>query len=99
MNYLISRENANIEDVVDGTDGACAQIKPLLAYRVEIEGSHCICFAASAAKARWIAVKSYWEAGYGRKGVWPRPTAARCPIYDNHSLKKQPNRAYSEDYL
>ena len=73
---------------------------PLLAYRVQIDDMGCICFAATAPKARWMAVKAYWEAGYGRKGVWPCPVAARRPIYDNSPLAdRDPGRTYTEEYV
>lgn len=56
----------------------------LLAYRVTIDDMSCIVFAPTPAKARWMAIKSYWEAGYGRPRVWPRPSAVRTPHYDCH---------------
>jgi len=40
--------------------------KPLLAWTVEINAMSCVVFAATKDKAKWIAVKGYWDAGYGR---------------------------------
>jgi hypothetical protein len=54
-------------------------------------------FAATKAKAKWIAVRSYWDA-YGRNG-WPRPTAGRAERYDDSALRLQPPRAWTEDYV
>lgn len=72
----------------------------LVAYRVEIDDMGCICFASSPAKARWMAVAAYWEAGYGRRGVWPRPSAYRRPHLDSHPAKdRDPGRCYAEDTL
>ena len=72
----------------------------VLAWRIEIQDMSGICAAASAPKARWIAVRNYWEAGYGRKGLWPRPVAVREPRFDNHpTLVRDPHRIYNEQYL
>jgi hypothetical protein len=72
---------------------------PLLAWLVEINSMTCIVFAATKAKAQWIATKSYWEAGYGHRGQWPRAVASREPRYDKSTLKERPLQAYSEDYV
>lgn len=72
----------------------------LLAFDVEINSMHGIAFAATKPKARWIAVKSYWDAGYGRKGLWPRPVAVRAPRFDQYAQTiADHNKLYSEDYL
>lgn len=69
-----------------------------LAFRVTIHGDlSCIAFAATNAAARWIAVRSYWQA-YGRQREWPRTTAVRCPCYDRSPLRNEA-RAYSEEYV
>lgn len=69
-----------------------------LAWRVEIYDKPCIVFAATQAKAKWIAVKSYWNA-FGRSKVWPRPKASRAQIYDNSALRLQKPQAWSEEYV
>jgi hypothetical protein len=72
----------------------------LVAWYVEIHTMRCVVFAATAPKARWIAVKSYWEAGYGQKGMWPRPHAWRAPHFDKSRLAKEnPRVAYGEEYV
>ncbi len=77
-----------------------AQASPLPAFEVNIEDMRCIAFAETPAKARWKAVRAYWDAGYGRKGVWPRPTASRRPIFDGHAASvANPNRVFTESYL
>ena len=52
---------------------------PLFAFKVSIGDMTCVAFAESAPKARWLAVKSYWNAGYGNRRVWPRPSSTRYP--------------------
>lgn len=69
------------------------------AWEVDVDYTRCIVFAATAAKARWIAVKSYWEAGCGRKGEWPRPEARREPQFDNCRLSAELPRAFSREYV
>jgi hypothetical protein len=71
----------------------------LLAFEVEIHSMRCIVFARTAPKARWIAVRGYWEA-YGRgKGGWPRPIARRISRLDNSSLKDHPSRCWAPEYV
>lgn len=69
-----------------------------LAYEVEINSLSCVVFAETPAKARWIAVKGYWEAGYGRKGLWPRPKASRVPWLDNSPLRDRERKAWCPEY-
>ena len=70
----------------------------VVAWKVEIHGMTCIVFAATAPKARWLAVKAYWEA-YTKDG-WPRPVAWREKRFDNHYLAKEHNgRCFSPEYL
>ena len=57
----------------------------------------CIVFAATKAKAKWLAVKAYWDA-YGRDG-WPRPTAGRAERYDDSALRFREARAWTEDFV
>lgn len=71
----------------------------LLAFEVEIHSLTCVVFAATPAKARWLAVKGYWEAGYGRRGTWPRPVASRRPAFDSCSLKDRGPRAWAPEYV
>ncbi|MCX6497180.1 MAG: hypothetical protein NTU93_00085 [Arthrobacter sp.] len=69
----------------------------LLAWRVEIYDIVCIVFAATRDKAKWIAVRGYWDA-FGRR-QWPRPTARRAEVYDNSPRRLDPPQAWNEDYL
>jgi hypothetical protein len=70
----------------------------LLAFNVEIDSVHCIVFAATKAKARWIAVKGYREAGYNSHGGWPNAVAHRIPRLDNSPLKQRPAQCWAPDY-
>jgi hypothetical protein len=71
----------------------------LLAFEVEINSMTCVVFASTPAKARWIAVKSYWEAGYGRgSGTWPRAKAKRVPHLDKSPLRDREQKAWCPDY-
>jgi hypothetical protein len=73
---------------------------PVVAWEVEIYSMRCIVFATTAPKARWVAVRSYWEAGYGQKGMWPRPHAARCSAFDKSYLAQEDaTKAYTWDYV
>ena len=72
----------------DATDTAQSAWNGLLAFDVRIDDMHCICFAMSAPKARWMAVHGYWDAGFGRRGLWPRAVATRKPEYDNSPIRK-----------
>jgi hypothetical protein len=67
------------------------------AFIVEIDHLTCVVFATSAAKAKWIAVRSYWAAGFGRRDLWPRPRAARQPGYDRCELASRAERCWDED--
>jgi hypothetical protein len=70
---------------------------PLLAWTVEIHSMTCVVFAATKAKAQWIATKSYWEA-YEKNG-WPMAKAWRAKPYDKSRLRFEPPKAWSEDYV
>ena len=72
---------------------------PRVCWEVEIEGMSCFVFATTFAKAKWIAVRSYREAGYGSDGRWPYVTAVRRERHDKSPARLQPARAYGEDYL
>jgi len=67
-----------------------------VAWEVEINYMSCIVFAETKAKAKWVAVKSYWAA-YGRNGTWPHCDIARRPFHD--SFPGEPGRAYSPEYV
>ncbi len=67
-----------------------------LAWEVEINYMSCVVFAATKSKAKWIAVKAYWEA-YGRRKNWPHCTVARRPYYDK--FPGEAGRAYSPEYV
>lgn len=69
-----------------------------LAWRVEINDISCIVFAATKAKARWVAVRAYWEAGYGR-GTWPNPVAVRAPRHDNSPRRNEWPQAWNEEFV
>lgn len=64
-----------------------AELIPLLAWEVQIDSMRCFVFAADKPKAQWLATKAYWEAGYGRKGLWPRAFARRSPRHDDSPRK------------
>jgi hypothetical protein len=70
----------------------------LLAWKVEIDSMTCVVFAATKAKAQWIATRSYWEA-YDRTNGWPRAKAFRAKPYDNSLLRFESPRAWGEDYV
>ncbi|GEM_PF-6338320 len=70
----------------------------ILAWEVKIRSMSCIVFAATKAKAQWLATKSYWEA-FGRNG-WPCACATRAERYDKSALRFHPNqKAWCEDYV
>ena len=70
----------------------------LLAWTVEIHSMTCVVFAATRAKAKWIAVKAYWEA-YGRNG-WPNPICNRAECYDRSVLRHEAKHVpFSEEYV
>lgn len=54
---------------------------PLVAWEVEIHSMSCVVFAATKAKAKWIAVRDFWEA-YGSNGSWPHCSIVRSPFFD-----------------
>lgn len=72
----------------------------MLAWEVEIYDKRCIVFAATKAKARWIAVKGYWDAGYGRgRGDWPRAVAGRAERFDRSALRHKNAQPWTEEYV
>jgi hypothetical protein len=62
----------------------------LLAFEVEINYHGCVVFAETEAKAKWKAVKSYWEA-FGRTSYWPTCSIKRNPRYDKFNRKEEGN--------
>lgn len=70
---------------------------PVVAWRVEINAMSCIVFATTAPKAKYIAVRAYWDA-YGRNG-WPRPTVGRAKEYDDSALRMGRQTAWTEDHV
>jgi hypothetical protein len=68
----------------------------LVAWEVEINYMSCIVFAATKTKAKWTAVKAYWEA-YGRNKAWPHCSIARRPYHDR--FPGEAGRAYSPEYV
>ena len=83
----------------DGAPAGVSDLTQLLAFDVEIGTTHCIVFAATASKARWLAVKGYREAGYGSIGAWPSPHAKRAEIYDNSPLKLKAQKCWVPEYV
>lgn len=71
----------------------------LLAYHIVIDDHDCFVFAETAAKARWIAVRGYWEAGYGRQGTWPSVFSKRAPQYDRSRARHGNRWAFSLDHI
>lgn len=70
-----------------------------LAYSVELDGDLCICFGPTKAAAKWQAVRSWREAGYGKRGDWPKTLrAARRPEYDSFIWADRRN-AWAEEYV
>ena len=68
------------------------------AWIVEIHGLKAVVFAETRAKAKWIAVQSYWEA-FNCRGCWPNPKARRAKQYDDCIQSGLINiYAYNEDY-
>ncbi len=72
--------------------------QPKVAWKVEVNGYSCIVFATTKPKARWIAVRSYWEA-YSRNQGWPSVSAWRVPRYDDSARKSDPPRAFCEEFV
>ena len=75
------------------------QMKPLLAWAVEINSMTCIVFATTKPKANYVAVKGYREAYGQRRGEWPRARSWREPIYDNSSLRFRNPQPWAEAFV
>lgn len=68
-----------------------------VAWRVEIDGIDGIVFAATRAKASWIAIASYLEV-YERRDGLPKRKIRRCKEYDGFP-HKQRRQGFSEEYV
>lgn len=74
--------------------------KEVVAWEVVIDDMTAIVFATTAPKARWIAVRGYWEAGYGRgRGNWPSGVRARrCERHDNNPLRDKGPKCWTPSH-
>lgn len=77
------------------------EINALVAWEVEVDTYTSIVFATTAPKARWIAVRGYWEAGYGRgPGNWPPGVSAwRCERHDKSPLRDRGPKCWTPSYV
>lgn len=78
---------------------AAKVVVPLVAWEVVIYDLRAIVFATTAPKARWLAVKGYREAGYGRRGAWPSVRAMRAERYDRSVLRSGEQKCWTESYV
>lgn len=69
----------------------------IVAWRVEINYYDGVVFAETKAKAKWKAVKHYWEA-FGRTQYWPTCFINREPRFDGFYRKNEDN-VWNENYL
>ncbi len=69
------------------------------AYDVSLNSEHCIVFAETPAKAKWIAFRGYKDAGYQTYNSWPPTTVKRIPRYDKCRLVDSPPRPWTPDYV
>jgi hypothetical protein len=74
-------------------------VEPLVAWEVEINDMSAIVFAATAPKARWLAVKGYREAGYGSRREWPSVKAKRVERYDRSVLRSHEQKCWTPSYV
>ena len=90
----------NNQDVIEQPEPPTAvRSSEVLAWTVEIHSMTCVVFAATKAKAQWIATESYWDAYGRRKGEWPRAKAWRATPYDKSRLRFEKPRAWSEEHV
>ena len=71
----------------------------LLAWFVDVNSMTCIVFATTSAKAKWVAVRGYWDAGYGRKGTWPPVSIDRAERFDHSPLRMKKPQPWTTDYV
>lgn len=77
-----------------------ADTLPVVAWGVDINAQTAIVFATTAAKARYIAVLSYWDAYGKRKGKWPPVTSWREPRFDKSMLLRSGEKGpFCRDYV
>lgn len=69
-----------------------------LAWRVFVDDMSCIVFAMTSSRAKWVAVSSYWEAGYGWRGQWPNTRTERVPVLDKSPKRLGPQRPLCEEH-
>jgi len=70
-----------------------------VAWFVEVDSMTCIVFATTVAKAKWVAVNGYRNAGYGRRGTWPPVSVGRASRFDSSPLRFKEPRPWTEDYV
>ena len=68
-----------------------------IAFKVAIFNEPCIVFAETAAKAKFIAVRSYWEA-YGKSEGWPEISCKRIPGFDSNPLCEGERAAWTIEH-
>jgi hypothetical protein len=68
-----------------------------VAFGVEIRSMTAIVFAETPAKAKWIAVRGYWDA-YGQNG-WPSLKVWREPRFNGNPLKNGKRVPWTKDYV
>lgn len=73
--------------------------RPKVCWQVTLEDHVCYAYAPTRSAAKWVAVSSWREAGYGSDGRWPSPlTAKRFPSRDRHVLSEcRYTSCFSED--
>lgn len=76
---------------------ASGSASEVVAWEVEIHYMSCVVFATTKAKARWLAVKAYWDA-YSANGSWPHTNVARKPLYDKFPHRNEA-KAFSPEYV
>lgn len=72
------------------------------AWKVTVNGVDCIVFASGPGKAKWMAVKSWRDSGYGKRGEWPLLSIARAPEFDRSEPTgglQNSSGCYSPSYL
>jgi len=77
--------------------GSGALVRPLLAWEIEINYMSCVVFAETRDKAKWRAVRGYWDA-FGKHGGWPSMTYRRRPELDGYERAWE-NRCWCPEHL
>lgn len=73
--------------------------RALKAWTVEIDGTACVTFNHTRAKATMGVVLSYWDAYGRRKGTFPKTSTHREKCYDDSPCRLQPGRAWDEEHV